>query len=85
MLKQKSSKIIVSQNEVISNLIVEAINKLTNKMDDLSVQLRNMIMVGNISKLAKMSAVHINHYKTKLSGLEKDVPVLIKDSVVLKE
>ncbi|MEQ2247982.1 hypothetical protein ILYODFUR_014677 [Ilyodon furcidens] len=80
------NKVMVSSNEETNNLIVEAINKLTNKIDDFSVQLcDNMIMVANISKLAEMNAADIKECKAKLSGLEKDVPALIKENVELKE
>ncbi|MEQ2166382.1 hypothetical protein GOODEAATRI_027429 [Goodea atripinnis] len=66
------NKVMVSSNEETNNLIVEAINKLTNKIDDFSVQLcDNMIMVANISKLAEMNAADIKDCKAKLSGLEK--------------
>lgn len=78
------SKVMVSQN-VESNMI-EAINKLTNKIDDFGVQLsNNMIMVANIAKLADMNAADIKDCKAKLSGLEKDVPALNKENAELKE
>lgn len=65
---------------------MEAINKLTNKINDFSVQLRdNMIMVANIFKLAEMNEADIKDCKTKLSGLKKYTPALIKENVELKE
>lgn len=62
----------MSQSVETNNSIVEAINKLTNKIDHLSVQLsNNMIMVANIAKLAEMNAAIIKECKAKLFVLEK--------------
>lgn len=55
-------------------------------MDDISVQQRdNMIMVANIPKLAELNAADIKDCETKLSGLEKDVPALIKENAEINK
>ena len=64
---------------------MEAINKLTHKIDNLGVQPCFMIMVANIFKLAEINAADIKDCKTKLSSLEKEVPALIQENAEMKE
>lgn len=80
------NKVIVSQNEEAEDPLLEAINKLTSKIDSFGEQLRNnTIVVTNISKLVEMNAADIKNCKAKLRNLEKDIPILTKENAELKE
>ncbi|CAL8353439.1 unnamed protein product [Merluccius merluccius] len=71
---------------VSNEALVKAIDKLTDKMDTFSVQLReNSVMVANISKIVEINAAEIKECKEKIQAVKKEMPRLIKENEELKE
>ncbi len=67
-------------------MLVQAIEKLTAKIDNFGAQLReNSIMVANVSKLVEMNAADIKECKAKMKSMEKEMPRLVKENEELKE
>lgn len=61
--------------------LVEAIQKLTAKMDSFGEQLReNSVMVAGVAKLVNIYAAEIKECKGKVADLEKEIPKLIKEN-----
>lgn len=81
------SKVKSSQDSsVASNVfLVDAIEKLTSKIDTFGVQLReNSVMVTNITRL-ELNATEIKDCKVKIRDMEKEMPHLVKENEELKE
>ncbi|KAL1269209.1 hypothetical protein QQF64_031498 [Cirrhinus molitorella] len=82
------SKVKTSQDssEALNASLVQAIEKLTSKMDSFGDQLReNSVMVANITKLVELNATEIKECKVKIQAIEKEVPCLVKENNELKE
>lgn len=73
-------------SEVINTSLVEAIEKLTSRIDCFGDQLKeNSVMVANITKLVELNATEIKECKTKIQSMEKEMPRLVKENIELKE
>lgn len=66
--------------------LVQAIEKLTAKMENFGEQLReNSVMVASISRLVEMNAAEIKECKVSIKEMEKEMPRLIQENEELKE
>lgn len=73
-------------SEMLNASLVEAIEKLTSKIDSFGDQLReNSVMVASIAKLVELNATEIKECKIKIQAMEKEVPRLVKENIELKE
>lgn len=73
-------------SEVLNASLVEAIEKVTSKIDSFGDQLReNSVMVANITKLVELNATEIKECKVKIQAIEKEMPRLVKENNELKE
>nr|XP_055041362.1 uncharacterized protein LOC129428976 [Misgurnus anguillicaudatus] len=82
------SKVKSSQDsfDVPNASLVEAIEKLTFKIDSFGDQLReNSVMVASITKLVELNAIEIKECKDKIQAVEKEVPRIVKENKELKE
>lgn len=69
-----------------TQILVKAIEKLTEKIDIFGAQLKeNNIMVVNISKVVEMNAAEIKECKENVQAVKKEVPRLTKENKDLKE
>lgn len=68
------------------SVLVEAIEKLTMKMDTFGEQLRETtVMVASVAKLAEINAAEIKECKVLLKAVEKEMPQLIRENKELTE
>lgn len=66
--------------------LVEAIEKLTMKMDTFGEQLQETtVMVASVAKLAEINAAEIKECKAQLKAVEKEMPQLIRENKELTE
>jgi len=71
--------------EVPNASLVEAIEKLTSRIDRFGDQLReNSVMVANVTRLVEMNATEIKESKIKIQAIEKEMPRLVKENEELK-
>lgn len=71
---------------VPNEALVQAIEKLTAKIDNFGAQLReNSVIVANISKLVEMNAAEIKDCKAKMQSVEKEMPRFVKENEELTE
>lgn len=81
--KVKSSQ---DSSEASNASLVDAIEKLTSKIDTFGDQLReNSVMVANITRLVELNATEIKECNVKIRDMEKEMPRLVKENEELKE
>lgn len=81
--KVKSSQ---DSSEASNASLVDAIEKLTSKIDTFGVQLReNSVMVTNITRLVQLNTFFDFSSKVKMRDMEKEMPRLVKENEELKE
>lgn len=79
------TKIKTAQEQSYENL-VDAISKLTDKVDGFGFQLRETAtMVASITRLVEINSADIKECQIKIKSFDKDIPGLIQENKELKE